>query len=73
VKDLDISSKGKLICSILPAMTTLAGETVIETLPALQNIFVHRSLAARYFMQTIESFVAARQLSGRLVAIHFLE
>ena len=72
VRDLDISSNGRLIYSILPAMTTLAGETVIETLPALQNLFVHESWGSR-LMKSIESFVAARQLSGRPIAIHFFE
>ena len=73
VKDLYISSNGRLNYSILPAMTALAGEIVVKTLPALQNLFVHRSWGSQHFMKSFDSFVAARQLSGRPIALHFLE
>jgi len=71
VKDLELS--GKLSYSILPALRELAGEGLIEVLPALQNIFVHWIWQSDYFMKDIELFVAARRLSGHPVVIHCLQ
>ena len=72
VKDLRLSRK--LSYSVFPALRELAGEGVIEVLPALQNIFVHSTIwASDYFMKDIELFVTTRQLSGHPVAIHRLE
>ena len=71
VKDLELS--GKLSYYILEALRELAGEGAIDALPALQNIFVHRFWVAGYFMKDVELFVAARQVSGRPVAVHHFD
>jgi hypothetical protein len=75
VEDLDLSRNTELMYSILRALKELVGERVMEALPALQNIAVHKPWQpwADYPMKGIEPFVTARQLSGRPVAIHCLE
>jgi hypothetical protein len=56
----------------------LVGDRVMEALPALQNIILGlpgglRARASDIPMIGFEPFVAARQLSGRPVAVHFSE
>jgi len=71
VKDLDLF--GGLSYQIMNALRELAGEGVIEVLPALQNIFVHELWTSDDILKSIEPFVAARQLSGHPVAVHRLK
>ena len=76
VEDLDLSRNTELMYSILRALNELVGERVMEALPALQHISVHKPWqpwASDYPMKGIEPFVAARQLSGRPVVVHCLE
>ena len=76
VEDLDLSRNSDLMYAILHALEELVGERVMEALPALQNIFVHKPWApweSDYPVKVVEPFVAARQLSGRPVAVHCLE
>jgi F-box-like len=49
----------------------LAGET--ETLPTLQNLFIYGSQPSKRVKKATGEFVAARQLSGRPVAVHHRE
>ena len=72
VKDLDLSRNGKLTYRIFPALTELAGEGTVGALPALQNVFVHRLWGSDYIAKATKAFVAARQASGRPVAVHYL-
>ena len=53
---------------IVPALNKLVGERTTEVLPALQNIFLHEydELSG---LTDIKAFIAARELSGRPVAI----
>jgi hypothetical protein len=60
----------KVVLLYLESIERACWEGVIEGLPALQNIFLHRLWVSGYLMQDIELFVAARQLSGRPVAVH---
>jgi len=71
VKDLDLSGNLKLVKFFLAALRELAGERVIETLPALQNIFLSALWPSGNMMKVIEPFVTARQISGRPVAIRY--
>jgi len=71
VKDLDLF--GRLSYQIMNALRELAGEGVIEVLPALKNIFVHELGTSDDILKSIEPFVTARQLSGHPVAVHHLK
>jgi hypothetical protein len=52
------------------ALEQLAGERVTEALPALQNIALQGPQPSDPVMKAIGKFIAARQLSGRPVAVH---
>ena len=55
--------------SIAAALQELAGAGITEVLPSLQNIFVEKLELSGPFQENIGQFVAARQLSGRPIAI----
>ena len=52
------------------ALEQLARERVTEAVPALQNLFSEGSQLSKPVKNAIGKFVAARQLSGRPVAVH---
>jgi len=62
--------EGVALC-IAPALRELAGEGVSEVLPALQSILiVGLPTSAAEIIQEMETFVAARRLSGHPVAVN---
>ncbi|KAI9453114.1 hypothetical protein F5148DRAFT_484998 [Russula earlei] len=68
VKDLRLDNQvGLHVCCALEA---LAKERVTEVLPALQNIFLGDLQSWISVPKSIERFTAARQLSGRPVAVY---
>jgi hypothetical protein len=69
IKDLHLSEE--LAPRVAPALQELAGETVADVLPALQNLFVV-GIQPSGPMQVIGQFIAARKLSGYPVALHLL-
>jgi hypothetical protein len=71
LKNLDLS--GELVPHVAIALKELARESVTEVLPALQNIFVDGRSASEHVKEDIEQFVAARQLSGFPVVVHYRE
>ncbi|KAI9454365.1 hypothetical protein F5148DRAFT_429779 [Russula earlei] len=69
VKDLRLSDQvGRHVCQ---ALEELAEERVTEVLPKLQNIFLRDPELFESVPKFIEKFIAARQLSGHPVAVHF--
>jgi hypothetical protein len=64
----DILLHDDSIRHVAPALERLAGET--EALPTLQNIFLEGPQPSKPVKKMIGKFVAARQLSGRPVAVH---
>jgi hypothetical protein len=54
---------------MMSALQELAGGRTTEVLPSLQNIFLVRFEPSGAFQEVIRQFVAARQLSGRPIAI----
>lgn len=58
-----------LVPCISPVLRQLVGERTTEVLPALQNLFLHEFQQRRPVKEGIESFIAARQLSGHPVAV----
>ncbi|KAH9981964.1 hypothetical protein BJV74DRAFT_952755 [Russula compacta] len=68
VKNLYLS-KG-LGLRVARALRELPGERATEVLPALQNIFFGGLRPSGAVREAMGSFVAARQLSGRPVAVH---
>ncbi|KAI9462659.1 hypothetical protein F5148DRAFT_1377109 [Russula earlei] len=68
VKDLRITDQ--VARHVFQALEELVGERVTEILPALQNIFLERLEPLGSVPKYIEGFVAARNLSGHLVAVH---
>jgi hypothetical protein len=71
VKDLQLSEK--VAPCLAPALQEITSERVKEVLPALQNLSLHDFKASRPVEEGIRQFVAARQLSGHPVAIHYGE
>jgi hypothetical protein len=71
VKGLYLSRR--LAPHIVPDLLELVGERVTEVLPALQNLFLEEPLRLGPVQETIEQFVAARQLSGHPVAVSYWE
>ena len=71
VKELYISSE--FTPRIAPALKELAGDGVIEALPALQRLFLEEPLPSGRVRETIGKFVAARLLSGRPIVVSYLE
>jgi hypothetical protein len=68
VKDLYISSE--FMPHIAAALKELVGERVTEVLPALQTLVLEEPLPSGPVRETIERFVAARQLAGRPIVIY---
>jgi hypothetical protein len=66
----DLLLRGESIQHVAPALEQLSGERLTEALPALQNLFLHGSRPSKSVEKVIRKFVAARQLSGRPVAVH---
>jgi hypothetical protein len=63
-------SLGPIIAS---ALQELIGERATEVLPNLRDIFLERSAETGSIQEAIQPFVDARRLSGRPVAVHYLE
>jgi hypothetical protein len=66
VKDLHISPE--FTPRIAPTLQELVGGRVTEVLPSLQTLFVEETLPSGV-QETIDKFVAARELAGHPVAI----
>ena len=66
VKDLRISREFML--RITPALQELVGGRVIEVLPALQTLFLDET-APSEVQETIDKFVAARELAGHPIVV----
>ena len=71
VKDLVLDEP--LVSSVAPTLQELVGERVTEILPALQNIFLEGFQSSGPVPEGIAEFIAARELSGRPVIVHFRE
>ena len=71
VKNLRISRE--FVPRIAPTLQVLAGGRVTEVLPALQTLFLEIPRASGPVQESIEKFVAARQLSGHPIAVSFWE
>jgi len=71
IKDLLLQETS--IQLVAPALEELAGESVPEVLPVLQNIFLHGPQPSEPVKKAIGKFVAARQLSDRPVSVHHRE
>ena len=69
----DLLLYGGSLQHVAPALEELAGERVTEELPALQNLFLQGRQPSDPVKKVIGKFVAARQLSGRPVAVHHKE
>jgi hypothetical protein len=67
VKNLHVSQK--LTPSIAPALQELAGERVIEVLPALQSLFLEELHPSGPIQKAIGKFIAARQLTDHPVTV----
>jgi hypothetical protein len=67
VRDLYISSE--FTPRIAPALQELVGERATEVLPALQTVFLKEPLPSEPVQETIEKFVAARQLASQPIAV----
>jgi hypothetical protein len=66
-KELYISSE--FTPRIAPALKELAGDGVIQVLPALQTLFFEEPFPPRPIQEAIEQFVAARQLAGHSIVM----
>ena len=55
--------EGLAVCAA-PALQELAGEGVMEVLPALQNLFIRNLESSAFIKEATGEFVAARELSG---------
>ena len=69
VKDLHLSEPS--VPFIAPALQELSGERVTEVLPALENLFLEEPQPSEPVKEAIEKFIAARQLSGFPVTVHY--
>ena len=58
---------------VVPALRELSGERATEVLPALQNLFLATSGSSplRPLKESIEEFIATRQLYGQPVTLHY--
>lgn len=65
----DLYACRKFAECIVPALQELVGEEVTDVLPTLRNFFVEELESLGPVQEAIRRFVAARQLSGRPVAI----
>jgi len=68
IKDLILCDES--IQRVALALEELAGERLTEALPTLQNLFLSGPQPSDPVKKAIWKFVAARQLSGRPVAVH---
>jgi hypothetical protein len=69
VKDLALfGDSDELIASALQERT---GEGAMDILPALQNLFFRAPWPSNSVREIIKGFIAARQLSGRPVMLHY--
>jgi len=71
VRDLELS--GKLVRQVIPALGDLTGERVTEVLPALQNISLPGPQPTGPIQDAIVQFIAARELSGCPISVHYRE
>jgi hypothetical protein len=69
VKDLHICEKLGSYQLVAPVLSDLAGEGVTEVLPALQNLYLKWPRRSGSMQEAIDRLVAARQLSGRPLAV----
>ena len=67
VKDLYLSTE--FTSRMAPALKELVGERVTEVFPALQTFFLEEPLLSGPAQETIEQFIAARQLADCPIAI----
>jgi hypothetical protein len=67
VKHLHISRE--FVPHITPTLQVLVREGATEVLPALQTLFLEEPLPSGPVQETIEQFIAARQLAGSPVTI----
>jgi hypothetical protein len=71
VKDLYISRE--FTPRITPTLQDLVGGRVTEVLPALQTLFLEDTLPSGV-QETIDKFVAARELAGHRIAVsHWID
>ena len=72
VKKLALKSED-LVRLVAPALQELAGERATEVLPALQNLFLDTKdwRPSGPVKEAIEQFIAARQLCGHPVTVHY--
>lgn len=68
VKDLYLPKQVAL--RVAPFLQEISGETTLEVLPALQNLFLEESQVSEPIQEATGKFVAQRQLNDRHVAIH---
>lgn len=68
VKNLYLSSR--LTIPVTFSLQGLAGERVLEVLPALRNLFFEAPQPFGPVQDAIQQFVADRQLSAHPVAVH---
>jgi hypothetical protein len=66
----DLCLYDESIQHVAPALEQLAGESVTEALPALQNLFLEGPQPSEPVKKAIGKFVAARQLSDHPVSVH---
>jgi hypothetical protein len=69
VKNLYLSRE--FVPRIVPILQELVGERVTEVLPDLQSIFLEGRQELGFVPENIREFIAARQLSGRAIAISY--
>ena len=72
VNEITLETKDS-VRHIAPALQELAGERAIEVLPSLQNILLrtYRRQPSGPAKEAIEQFIAARQLYGHPVTVHY--
>ena len=68
LKDLVLSEKSFRL--VAPALNELDGETIMEVLPALQNIVIQSPQPSEPDNKAIGKFITTRQLLGRPVTVH---
>ena len=71
VKDLVLDEP--FVLSITPALQELVGERVTEVLPELRTIFLEGFESPGPVPEGIRKFIAARELFGRPVTVHYRE
>jgi len=72
VKKLTLESEDT-VRLVAPALQELAGERATEVLPALQDLFLHTEdwQSSGPVKEAIVQFIAARQLQGHPVTLHY--